>query len=524
MMKWGPIEPREGEWQWTGPDRLVEFGAAHGMTVVGHTLVWHSQTPRWLFVDEQNAPVSKERLLKRIETHIQTLVGRYKGRVAIWDVVNEAIDEDEKGWRQSPFLTIAGPEFVERAFRLAHEADPKATLLYNDYNEHNPGRRRFLVEVIRDYKRRGVPIHGVGFQGHVGLEYPDLAEYEKSLQAIAAEGLPVHITELDVDVLPRASGYTGAEISTNFELSEKLNPWKTGLPAEIDAKLTARYRQLFELFLKYRETIARVSTWGTFDGESWKNNFPVRGRTNYPLLFDRALQPKAAYARRAERRRLTAAVAVARRRYCRVTLVARTLPSAWVTPLTLTLFPLFSSPHAGVKVVDAVVATLKPLTPNVTVGQVPFRPPTLPSISNSAPVASSLICSRRASIDPSDWRSPTTWIVIPICSTDRSWTSPRRWTTVDPLVRTVVPAMVSTSAGRVPPMAVSVPSIEADVSCGGVGVSAASAWSAPRRPGSRAGARRTRSHRAATPSPRCACCSSPRRRGRATCWGARRTP
>jgi endo-1,4-beta-xylanase len=296
MMKWGPIEPREGEWQWTGPDRLVEFGAAHGMTIVGHTLVWHSQTPRWLFVDEQGAPVSKERLLKRIETHIQTLVGRYRGRVAIWDVVNEAIDEDEKGWRQSPFLTIAGPEFVERAFHLAHQADPKATLLYNDYNEHNPGRRRFLVEVIRDYNRRGVPIHGVGFQGHVGLEYPDLAEYEKSLQAIAGEGLPVHITELDVDVLPRASGYTGAEISTNVELSEKLNPWKSGLPAEIDAKLTARYRQLFELFLKYRNTIARVSTWGTFDGESWKNNFPVRGRTNHPLLFDRELKPKAAYA------------------------------------------------------------------------------------------------------------------------------------------------------------------------------------------------------------------------------------
>jgi endo-1,4-beta-xylanase len=296
MMKWGPIEPREGEWQWTGPDRLVEFGAAHGMTIVGHTLVWHSQAPRWLFVDERSAPVSKERLLKRIETHVRTLVGRYQGRIAIWDVVNEAIDEDEKGWRQSPFLTIAGPEYVERAFRLAHEADPKATLLYNDYNEHNPGRRRFLVEVIRDYKRRGVPIHGVGFQGHVGLEYPDLAEYEKSLQAIAAEGLPVHITELDVDVLPRASGYTGAEISTNFELSEKLNPWKTGLPPEIDGKLTARYRQLFELFLKHRETIARVSTWGTFDGESWKNNFPVRGRTNYPLLFDRELKPKAAYA------------------------------------------------------------------------------------------------------------------------------------------------------------------------------------------------------------------------------------
>jgi endo-1,4-beta-xylanase len=295
MMKWGPLEPREGDYQWTGPDRLVDFGMANRMTVVGHTLVWHSQTPPWLFVDEQKAPVSKARLLKRIETRIQSLVGRYQGRVAVWDVVNEAIDEDEKGWRKSPFLEIGGPEVYERAFRLAHEVDPKATLLYNDYNEHNPGRRRFLVDVIRDYKKRGVPIHGVGFQGHIGLAYPDLGEYEKSLQAIAAEGLPVHITELDVDVLPRASSYTGAEISTNFELRESLNPWKTGLPPEVDAQLTARYRQVFELFLKYRDTIARVTTWGTHDGESWKNNFPVRGRTNYPLLFDRDLKPKAAH-------------------------------------------------------------------------------------------------------------------------------------------------------------------------------------------------------------------------------------
>jgi endo-1,4-beta-xylanase len=294
MMKWGPLEPREGDYQWAGPDRLVEFGTANRMTVVGHTLVWHSQTPSWLFVDEQKAPVSKAQLLKRIETRIQSLVGRYKGRIAVWDVVNEAIDEDEKGWRKSRFLEIGGPEVYELAFRLAHEVDPKATLLYNDYNEHNPGRRRFLVDVIRDYKKRGVPIHGVGFQGHIGLAYPDLGEYEKSLQAIAAEGLPVHITELDIDVLPRASNYTGAEISTNFELRESLNPWKTGLPPEVDAQLTARYRQVFELFLKYRDTIARVTTWGTHDGESWKNNFPVRGRTNYPLLFDRELKRKAA--------------------------------------------------------------------------------------------------------------------------------------------------------------------------------------------------------------------------------------
>jgi endo-1,4-beta-xylanase len=296
MMKWGVIEPREGEWQWDMPDRLVAFGEKHGMHVVGHNLIWHSQVPAYLFIDEQGPPVSKARLTKRMETHIQTLVGRYKGRVATWDVVNEAIDEDAIGWRRSPWLTIMGPDFMERAFRAAHEADPKAKLLYNDYNEHNPGRRAFLVDVLRDYKRRGVPIHGVGFQAHVGLDYPDMVEYERSIEAIAKEGLPIHITELDVDVLPRASAYTGAEISTNFELSEKLNPWKSGLPNDIDARLTARYRQLFELFLKHRDKIERVTTWGTHDGESWKNNFPVRGRTNYPLLFDRQMRPKAAYA------------------------------------------------------------------------------------------------------------------------------------------------------------------------------------------------------------------------------------
>ena len=200
------------------------------------------------------------------------------------------------GTSRSLFVNSAELTSMERAFRWAHEVDPQATLLYNDYNEHNPGRRAFLVGILRDYRTRGVPIHGVGFQGHVGLEYPDLTEYEKSIEAIAGEGLKIHVTELDVDVLPRASGYTGAEISTNIALSEQLNPWKAGLPPEIDAKLTARYRELFTLFLKHRRSIARVTTWGAFDGESWKNNFPVRGRTNYPLLFDRQLQPKAAYA------------------------------------------------------------------------------------------------------------------------------------------------------------------------------------------------------------------------------------
>jgi endo-1,4-beta-xylanase len=296
LLKFQSVHPAADRYTFDAQDRYVQFGVDRKMQVVGHTLVWHNQTGTWVFQGPEGKPADRETLLARMRDHIRTVVGRYKGKIHGWDVVNEAIDEDEKGWRQSPFFTIVGPEFMERAFRWAHEADPQATLLYNDYNEHNPGRRAFLVGILRDYRTRGVPIHGVGFQGHVGLEYPDLTEYEKSIEAIAGEGLPIHVTELDVDVLPRASGYTGAEISTNIALSEQLNPWKAGLPPEIDAKLTARYRELFTLFLKHRRSIARVTTWGAFDGESWKNNFPVRGRTNYPLLFDRQLQPKAAYA------------------------------------------------------------------------------------------------------------------------------------------------------------------------------------------------------------------------------------
>jgi len=294
-MKWGVLEPQQGDPQWDLPDRLVAFGSKHGIKVVGHALVWHSQTPSWLFVDPAGAKISADLLGKRMAQHIQTLVGRYRGRVAIWDVVNEAIDEDEKGWRKSPWLEILGPDFMERAFQLAHEADPKAQLLYNDYNEHNPGRRNFLVALIKDYERRGIPIHGVGFQGHVGLDYPDLAEYERSIEAIAATGMRLHITELDVDALPRAYKFTGAEISALAEYRDELNPYTAGLPAQAQERLTTRYRQIFELFVKHRDKIDRVTMWGTHDGESWKNDFPVIGRTNYPLLFDRQLRRKPAY-------------------------------------------------------------------------------------------------------------------------------------------------------------------------------------------------------------------------------------
>lgn len=294
-MKWGVIRPDGRTWQWQRADRLVDFATRHRMALVGHTLVWHSQIPASVFTDEAGIALTRTALLDRMHEHIDTLVGRYRGRTWAWDVVNEAIDEGN-GWRRSRWHEIIGDEYMERAFRFAHAADPKARLLYNDYNMHNPAKRAFLVKVLRGYLDRGVPISGIGMQSHVGLNYPDLAEWERSIATYEGMGLEVHITELDVDVLPQA-GAAQADVANQAAYSAALNPWPDGLPESIQKELADRYAALFEILLRHRRSVERVTFWGLHDGISWKNGFPVRGRTNYPLLFDRALQPKPAYHR-----------------------------------------------------------------------------------------------------------------------------------------------------------------------------------------------------------------------------------
>jgi endo-1,4-beta-xylanase len=294
-MKWGEIQPDGVNWRWERADQLVNFAAKHDMHVLGHTLVWHSQVPRGLFADASGAPLSRGALLGRMEEHINTMVGRYKGRVHTWDVVNEAIDEGN-GWRKSQWQRIIGDDYMEQAFRMARKADPAAKLLYNDYNEHNPQKRAFQVRVIKDYLDRGVPIDGVGLQGHLGLAYPDLAEWERSVATYAEMGLEVHVTELDVDVLPNPNQPT-AEISARAEYTSSNDPWPQGLPDEVQEKLADRYEQIFRILLRYRDRVERVTFWGLHDGMSWKNGFPIAGRTNYPLLFDREMKPKPAYQR-----------------------------------------------------------------------------------------------------------------------------------------------------------------------------------------------------------------------------------
>lgn len=293
-MKWQRVHPDPNKWRWDLPDKFVAFGEQNNMFIAGHVLVWHSQVPRWVFKDDAGKDLSSKALLARMKDHIDGLAGRYKGRISSWDVVNEAIDEG-KGWRKSPWFNIIGESFMDHAFNFAHEADPKAQLMYNDYNMHNPQKRAFLVDYIRRAKKRGVPIQGVGLQGHIGLDYPSINEFEDSIEAYAAEGMRIHITELDLDVLPVAWEHMGAEISSSFKYSDELNPYANGLPADIEQKLSDRYVEFFKLFLKHRDKIDRITFWGAEDGESWKNNFPVRGRINYPLLFDRDLKRKACY-------------------------------------------------------------------------------------------------------------------------------------------------------------------------------------------------------------------------------------
>lgn len=289
-MKSGRIQPRQGEFNFSIADEFVEFGERNDMHIHGHTLIWHSQAPDWFFEDDQGNPVSKEVLIARMKDHISTIVGRYKGRINSWDVVNEAI-LDDGSYRKSKFYDIIGEDFIKLAFEFAHEADPEAELYYNDYSMSNPKKREGVVRMVQKLKAEGVPVDGIGMQGHVGLNRPSLEEFEQSIEAFGALG-KVMITELDLTVLPSPWGDAGAEISKNFEYEDKMNPFKEELPDTVREQFRERYLDLFKLFLEHQDVISRVALWGVNDGNSWKNNWPVRGRTDYPLLFDRDNKPK----------------------------------------------------------------------------------------------------------------------------------------------------------------------------------------------------------------------------------------
>ena len=292
-MKSEVIQPQEGVFDFTQADRFVDFGMKNNMYIHGHTLVWHSQVPAWFFVDDQGNDVSRDVLIERMKNHIFTLVNRYKGKVKSWDVVNEAI-MDDGSLRQSKFYTIIGEDYIRLAFEFAHEADPDAVLIYNDYSMAHEGKRNGVVKMVQNLREQGVTIDGIGMQGHLNMTFPPVDEFEKSLLAFADLGVQVTISELDLTILPSPQpGVNSADVSLNYEYQKQMNPYPDGLPDSVATAWTNRYNEFFRLFLKHSDKISRVTLWGVTDSQTWRNNWPMPGRTDYPLLFDRNYQPKA---------------------------------------------------------------------------------------------------------------------------------------------------------------------------------------------------------------------------------------
>lgn len=301
VLKAEVVNPRPGEFNWGPGDAFVEFGELHGMFIVGHTLVWHNQTPAWFFTDAQGNPNTREAQTERLRSHIQAVAGRYAGRIHAWDVVNEVI-ADDGSYRPTTWVNAMGDgdALVKLSFRFASQYAPGAELYYNDFNAWRPAKRDGILRMIRMLQREGIRIDGVGMQGHWGLNYPSTEHVEAAIDSFASLGVKVMITELDVDVLPltREGQIIGTAMShPQFQLEEfeaYLDPYRRGLPAPVQRRLADRYAELFRIFHRKRDVIDRVTLWGVHDGMSWKNDYPVPGRTNYPLLWNRDGSPKPA--------------------------------------------------------------------------------------------------------------------------------------------------------------------------------------------------------------------------------------
>lgn len=292
-MKWDSIHPQPESYDFDAADRFVEFGTRHGMFMIGHTLVWHTQTPQWVFEDADGKPLEREELLQRLREHIHTVVGRYKGRIQGWDVVNEALNEDGT-LRDSPWREIIGDDYIEKAFQYAHETDPRAELYYNDFSLENLAKRKAAIRLVKSLQAKNIPLSAVGTHGHYLLDWPTTGAVVETIDSFAALGVKVMITEMEIDVLPDIASYRGADF-TSRELSERLDPYRHGLPDDVQRRLALRYREMFKVFLDHEEAITRVTFWGVTDGDSWKNEWPVPGRRNHPLVFDRQAQPKPAF-------------------------------------------------------------------------------------------------------------------------------------------------------------------------------------------------------------------------------------
>lgn len=290
QMKPSLIQPEEGRFEFANPDACVAFAERHGMTLVGHTLCWHSQVGDWMFAGRDRATT-----LRRLQRHIDTVVKRYRGKVKGWDVVNEAISDNSQEYiRPSAWTEVVGPDYVVQAFRYAHEADADTELYYNDYSIELPYKRDRTLRLLDEIRQSGTRLDAVGIQGHWESGKVPFEEIDKAIGIFAAEGLKVMITELDIDVLPR--DFSGADASKRAEPTSKPRHPADNLvcPPEVLRQQAEEYGRLFDLFESHAAHITRVSLWGLHDGRSWLNIWPTT-RTNHGLLFDRQLQPKPAF-------------------------------------------------------------------------------------------------------------------------------------------------------------------------------------------------------------------------------------
>lgn len=285
VMKMGPIHPEENKYNWVPADKIADFAVRNGLKLRGHTLCWHNQTPNWFFTDSSGKQVTKEVLLARLKRHINDVVGRYKGTVYAWDVVNEAVpDGGTDVYRKSQFLEIIGEEYIQRAFEYAHEADPNAKLFYNDYNTENKIKRDKIYLIVKGLIDKGIPIHGVGLQAHWSLFEPTAQELEESITKLSSLGLKIQFTELDVSVHPKQHDRSKEAFKGISEFTK-----------EMEEKQAQHYKMLFEIFRKYKDNISGITFWNLSDSYSWLDNFPIRGRKDFPLLFDQNNQPKKAF-------------------------------------------------------------------------------------------------------------------------------------------------------------------------------------------------------------------------------------
>jgi endo-1,4-beta-xylanase len=292
-MKPAHVQRAEGNFDFAMADAFVEFAVQNRFKVCGHCLVWakDDRTPEWFF-KEDGKPVSREKLLARMNEHINKQVGRHRGRIAMWDVVNEALDDGQGFLRPSGWVTACGEDFIAEAFRTAHAADPAALLIYNDYNNEASVKRQKMIRLARSLLEQKVPIHALGLQGHYEIDRVPFADIEATIVAIKELGLKVVVSELDIDVIPRSKWW--AEGGKYREELAKLDPYRDGCPPEILQRQAEQYAELFRIFRKHSASILRITFWDLHDGQSWLNNFPWR-RVNYPLLFDRQGKPKPAF-------------------------------------------------------------------------------------------------------------------------------------------------------------------------------------------------------------------------------------